>query len=226
MNGAEKITLAAAAALLVGAGCAPVKSQPFFQSHGAANVAGDQQVVERFEEARDREEQVEADEVTVLIDTLPEGLTFEDGVLRVAEDYDHEVVGKFVLGPKAGMFYLAAGFHDYEDGWRKGLCYWQAPLEWVTLGFWSVVPTSYPCHPTPVRSKVDVEQEARLMAKSAGADTVLMGYLGGDQQETLGAAGLLIRVDPRMRGDGLRTRPFKYEREELETAARPSAPRL
>ncbi len=40
------------------------------------------------------------------------------------------------------------GFYEYnaDESLRRGYCYWQVPLHWLTLGLWYVVPTDYPCN--------------------------------------------------------------------------------
>lgn len=197
-------------------GCGPLQSEPNFQGFGEADLERDAQVLQRYDELRGDEKPRK--EVRVLLDTIPEGIKLDGGQFSVEEGYQHQIVGKFALAPQGGMFYFMAWFHDYEDGWRKGLCYWQVPLEWLTLGIWTAVPTAYPCFPTPAREKLKLQADAKALAEAAGADTVIMGwFMSLDQKEALGAAGLLIKLDPRMK-DALKTKPFKPDSKMLDEA--------
>jgi hypothetical protein len=185
--------------------CGTVQGAATFQGFGVADLERDAEVIAQFDETKG--DGVKRDQVTVLLDTLPEGIKVSEGSFGVEEGFQHEIVGKFVIGSGAASFLW---FSDFEEGWRKGMCYWQVPLVWVTLTIWIVVPTYYPCFATPVRTKIAVTRDAKALAAAADADTVLMGFIGGSQDETFGAAGLLVRIDPAMKGK-IKTKPFKYE---------------
>jgi hypothetical protein len=186
-------------------GCGAVTSRMTFQGFGEADMERDQAIVERFAQSRDAEEPHA--EVKVLLDTIPEGITTDEGSFSVEEDYQHEILGKFAMLPGAGDV-LMVWFADYEDGWRKGLCYWQVPLTWITLTLWNVVPTSYPCHTLPFRSKIAIIRDLKRAAAVAGADTVIASFIGATQDEAYGAGGIMIRIDPRLKDD-MKTKPFK-----------------
>ena len=48
---------------------------------------------------------------------------------------------------------------DYEETWRKALCWPQAPLKAASLGMWVLVPTAWPCF-----AKIPSEEEERQRA--------------------------------------------------------------
>lgn len=190
-------------------GCATVHSQLRFQGFGDADLERDARVVEDFRTKRGAGGLTE--DVKLLIDTIPEGIKASEGTFSVEEGYQHEIVGKLVLVPGNGLDYWITGFPDYEDGWRKGVCYWQVPLHWLTFGTWQIVPTSYPCVTTLTRSKIALSREAKAAAAAAGADTAIVSFVGGDQENALGATGLLLRLDPRMKKGDVKTKPIKRD---------------
>ncbi len=192
-------------------GCGAVRSEPAFQGLGEADLERDAAVIETYEATVGDE--AKREDIRVLLDTLPVGIKLSEGSFGVEEGYNHQMIGKFALGPGANLFW----FNDFEAGWRKGLCYWQVPLTWLTLTLWWAVPTFYPCFPSSYRTKLAVTRDAKTLAAAAGADTVIMGFLGGDQEDTLGAAGLMIRLDPEMKGK-IETKPIKPE--DFDTARR------
>jgi hypothetical protein len=179
-------------------------------SVGEANPERDEQIAERFEDAPSAQQPAD-EQVHVLVDTVPEGLTYADGQLSVDKGYDHEVLASFEMKTieRHATFWFTAQFFAYEDTWRRGLCWWQVPLQWVTLGFWSVVPTSYPCHPTAYRSKAAWVESVRTLAEVADATGVIMTYADDDQKEALRTLGFLVRLDPKVLGGHLKTQPVK-----------------
>jgi hypothetical protein len=193
-------------ALLLSA-CGAVRSEPRFQAFGEADLERDARVIEEFRKSRDGG--ASHDDVKVLLDTVPEGIKTSEGSFSVEDGFAHVILGKFTLIPGRGLGYWFTWFPDYEDSWRKGVCYWQIPLHWVTMGLWAMVPTSYPCFTTPARSKISLVRDAKTLAAASGADTVIVSFVGANQEEAVGAAGLLIRLDPRMKSDGIKTKPFK-----------------
>jgi hypothetical protein len=187
--------------------CAAIIPTAEFTGYGDANPERDIEIAERFE--ANETPIAESAKIRVLIDTIPEGLVFDDGQLSVTEGYAHEIRGKFSLRNSGLLgFYFFAWFFPYEDDWRKGLCYWQVPLEWVTLGLWSVVPTSYPCHPDRRLEKKAWVSYARALALEADADGVIMSYIFSDRKNAHGASGFLIVLDPRMKAGSLKTKPL------------------
>ena len=186
--------------------CGTLKPHYVFVGAGEVDPGRDHDVVERVKEAHG--DTSPPPDVKVLMNTIPEGIDASGMTIKVEADYNHKILGTFQILPQRGMFYFTAWFYDYEDTWRKGVCYWQAPLEWLTLGFWSLVPTSYVCHPSSgYRTKVEVVEDVKRAAAAAGADLVIMNFLGAKDDDAMGATGLLIHMDPRFKAGEIKTKP-------------------
>lgn len=141
--------------------------------------------------------------VAVLLDQMPVGIHENGpGLLAVETGYQHEILGRATVRGRKGTFYFLARFLEYRDEWRRALCYWQVPLEWITLGFWSLVPTSYACHAsgTPLTREEAIE-DLRKAASAVNADLVFIQSpktLKNDEVKEMTA--WMIRLDPRVRG--------------------------
>lgn len=195
-----RILCALVAASLLG-GCATLPPGGTFKKSGVADLEAEQDVAKRYSEAiveaMATGNHVPKEEVTVLLSAVPEGLVISDGVIRNVEGYHHEVIGTFRTYGRAGNTFW---FADYKEGWRKGLCYPQTPLTWVTLGIWMIVPTSWACSATPWLSKNDYIQASRTMAKEAGGDLVILQFEneGFEGRAALVGKGVIIRTDPNL----------------------------
>jgi hypothetical protein len=84
---------------------------------------------------------------------LPKGITLkQDQDIKISPSSEYILVDKIYLKvPFLSNPYIHNGtiwFYSYrpEEGWRKPFCHVQVPLHWVTLGLWSLVPLSWPCH--------------------------------------------------------------------------------
>lgn len=190
-------------------GCGAIQPTLNYEGFGAADPERDQAMVQKL---RETEPPPVGSEVVVLVDTIPEGINLDDGAIKVEDGYQHQLLGKFALLPGAGGFVSAISFPDYKDSWRKGYCYWQAPLGWVTLTLWTfLVPLNYPCWGDASMEKKDAVAEAKQVAKAAGGDLVIMTYagagLGGDANYVYGAVGFILKVDPRMKQGDIKTKP-------------------
>ncbi|MEM9692304.1 MAG: hypothetical protein AAGA56_07155 [Myxococcota bacterium] len=192
--------------------CGTVHPTARFQSFGTVDIVRDAEIVKNFDNGDGLSAAPTDGEIIVLIDTLPEGITTNNTSFSVEEGYQHELVGKFALASQ-GRFYWLVGFPEYDDGWRKGLCYWQAPLHWLTLGLWMLVPTDYACNTATARDKVTFVADVKRLAKEAGADTAIIGFLGINQEEAVAVGGILLRLDPKLKGEELKTKPFEYKNE-------------
>ena len=191
------LTATLVALTLLSTGCAPLHRTVEYTATGAADPRGDTKIKENFEAGRESPLPADAENVTVMIDTVPEGITLENGVLGVEDGYQHRIVGKFKVGPDAGFF------PAYKQGWRKGACYWQQPLVIATLFIWAIVPTYYPCYTTPALPKAEVVDALKRVAFEAGGDMVVATYLQESQDQASSAVGFIIQTDPRMlAGDG------------------------
>jgi hypothetical protein len=181
---------------------------------GTANFSRDRQIVEKADDAGPS---AEADRVIVLLDTIPEGIGVHEGVIRVEDGYQHQILGKVAVTPNNHVSLIALfGFPDYESSWRKPFCYPQTILTYATLTLWAlVVPTAYPCYGAPGISEEVVEKKLRNAAVAAGGDMVIATVMRmGNSDKLFGASGLIVKMDPRMRGGALKTSPAKPPKDE------------
>ena len=83
---------------------------------------------------------------------MPPGIILSDNgtTIAVAEGYEgqYETIGavevKYVFHNYALQnLYFTTG--DYQETWRKAVCWPQAPLKMLTLGAWNILPFSWPC---------------------------------------------------------------------------------
>lgn len=202
-----RAALALAATFVLG--CGAIQPTLNYEGFGQADPERDEQIVTGI---RENVPPPVGNEVVVLVDTLPEGISLDDGAIKVEDGYQHQLLGKFALLPGNGGFVSAISFADYKDSWRKGYCYWQAPLGWVTLTLWNfLVPLNYPCWGDASMTKKDAVAEAKQVAKAAGGDLVIMTYAGtgmtGDANYVYGAVGFIVKVDPRMKEGDIKTKP-------------------
>ena len=175
--------------------CATLRTQLRYSGFGEADFSRDRAVTERFKDSRDEP----APQVKVLVDTVPEGLSVKDGLLRVEEGYSHEILGKFSLLPQNPVISIYA-FADYEDGWRKVLCYPQIPLVWLTLSIWPLVPTFYPCYGSVTQRREKLLDDVKRITQAAQGDVAIVSFglsPNLDPEEAFGAAGYILRLDPR-----------------------------
>lgn len=149
--------------LTASTGCATIRPAVVVSTFGDVNVKGDRELSET---ASQRQESPKG--VRVISGELPEGLELVDGAAKLVVKAGYEGTYR-VLGTveadyarKQGEATLRNMFWtwDYDETWRKGLCYWQIPFKVLTLGIWSyVIPFHYPCIAT-----APGEEEARKEA--------------------------------------------------------------
>lgn len=205
--------------LVLLAGCGQVHRRVQFTRSGAADPVADKNVSERYKESVREPASADASKVVVMIDTLPPGVTMKDDVLSVEPGFDHEVIGKFVLGPDAAFFY------NYRDGWRSGYCHPQQILFVGTLFIWGLVPLYYPCYVDANISKVDMVEYLKKLGVAAGGDLIIASYVGGDAENVAVTQGFVLRADPRL-GDGSgegEAEPETEDEAEAEPDAEPKA---
>jgi hypothetical protein len=156
----------------------------------------------------------EAEDVRVLVGTLPEGMRVEHDQLAV-DSSRYEVVGRVSADFKAfGLTWLGWWFYDYPEGqgWRNAYCGVQVPLTWVTLSLWTFVPLHYPCAVVEGSSTSAVgDRRARIIktlqkaTKAAGGDLLVVTGLG-DLHLVAAGSGELISSVPMMHGSGFALR--------------------
>ena len=64
--------------------------------------------------------------------------------------------------------------------WRRGLCYWQVPIAWLTLGIWHLVPLYYPCipaiwHTGALREVAGEEKRIAILRSGLRAEACRLG---------------------------------------------------
>lgn len=204
-------------ALIALTGCGQVHRRAQYTRSGAADPVADKNVADRYKASVGEPASAEASKVVVMIDTLPPGVSLKDDVLSVEPGFDHEVIGKFTLGPDISFF------HNYRDGWRRGFCHPQQILYVGTLFIWGLVPLYYPCYPTGIVSKVDMVDYLKKLGAAAGGDLIIASYVGGDADNVAMTTGFVLRADPRL-GDGAGELEAEPEEEpDAEPEAEPKA---
>jgi hypothetical protein len=185
--------------------CGSVRPTLSVSKPGVSDIEGEREIVDRYAKAISDSIEVPKEEVIVLVSALPEGISYNQETMTVEEGYDHELLATFEFMPSNATPYW---FADYRAGWRKGLCYPQVPLSWVTLGIWpTFVPTAWPCWGTPKNDKLDMLQDVRRVGASAGGDTVILQMVewpGSDS--VIAARGFVLRADPRVRATNFERR--------------------
>jgi hypothetical protein len=160
-----------------GAGCASVNYAPRIVSVGT----GEYRDTRALDQKAAKVSAAEAARVKVFFDDLPDGMTSQNGRL-VWDEARYEVVGRVGVTPQsAGFSNVAWGFYDYapDQSWRKGYCWWQVPLGWLTIGIWAITPFYAPCwvlpESDPAVRKERIVQSIRRAGFALGADLVVMG---------------------------------------------------
>lgn len=173
--------------------------------------------------------------VEVVAGVIPKGLDVTEGgsKIMVAPGYE----GQFeVLGTvesdymKGNSMAFLKNFYwtwNYEEGWRKGLCWPQAPLKAVTLGLWNMLPWSWPCMatmPDETGRQKDHIAAIKRVAAAMGADLVVLTNSGDLSVTTVNArsgavVGTSITKNMSLRG-------FAIRRRDSNVASRPGPSKL
>jgi hypothetical protein len=203
--------ITAGASLLALQGCATVQMKASFSSMGEYDAGKNTRVNEQYVELRDGGPQAMAGkpEVRVLVNALPKGIALKDGAISVTEGYEHQILGKFRVGPDFGFF------PNYRAGWRDYYCYPQIPLVWVTLAMWAIfVPAYYPCITTGYNAKSDIIEAVKQITTAARGNLAVVSFLGeeevepGEEERAVGATGFILIMDPRFQGRAPETTPI------------------
>lgn len=175
-------------------GCASQSYSPRIDYIGAYRDA--ESVNELAESVSDRE----AADVPVLLNELPSGVSSVDGKIAVSPESQWILVAEATADPNGGPRFWFRQFYDYNDdeSWRKGFCYWQVPLHWVTLGLWFLVPTDYACNVSEDRSVQSAnkrkERVVRTLQRAAKATHSDLVVLTGERKTSLVHAGTGVIV--------------------------------
>lgn len=177
--------------------CAAVRPRASVTGIGDANPTRDQNIADNYQDAA-----AGAGGVRVFVDSLPPGVEMTNGEIQLQPGYSHRLLAKFTLksGHGKGLSGLR-GFPDYRAGWKKGYCYPQTVLTYLTIFIWSILPPAYPCYGSAVVPKEDMVEDLKALGAAAGGDLVVAGYRGGDGADVHSAVGFILMMDPRFRGN-------------------------
>lgn len=197
------------AVVLGGTGCFQAHVQPelSFRGSWAEDPAKDRAMRKRLEDLRLRLDvepigsgpvssatspAQDADDapIEIFVGKIPAGLTLKEHVIYVDEGAPYEILGRATVVLNSGS---AATFPDYKDGWRKPLCYWQAPLTWVTLGIWMLIPLNYPCGVPTYLPKEKVLAVTRNLVRELGGSFFVGNYLFENEDQAGGLDGFVVR---------------------------------
>lgn len=90
--------------------------------------------------------------------------------------------GAYVTADESFLDGLGWRFYPYreDESWRKGYCYWQVPLNWVTIFVWAQLPLYWTCKPSApsdqgLREKL-IAQQAQKIAVTTGSEAVIVFF--------------------------------------------------
>ena len=158
----------------------------------------------------------DASDVKVFTGSVPDGITLSSNGQVTADPARYEVLGEVSASPNGGaLSRFGAWFYPYpeDESWRKGLCYWQVPLTWITLGFYAwIAPWQYPCRVVDGNSASAIEDRRhRVIAtmqkatKALGGNLLLVTGYGGTV--TVGAtSGVVLGEAELTHGQGIAIR--------------------
>lgn len=166
-------------------GCATLRPAVSVTRFGDVNPKADRELA--LAAAKSEES---AEDVRVVQGQLPEGLELleQSTTIAVARGYEqsYQVLGTVEAdyGPVGSSLGITNLFWapDYDEGWRKALCYPQVPLKILTMSLWVAVPLHYPCWATIPGEDERMEpliQHVRKGAKAMGANLVVLTATGG-----------------------------------------------
>jgi hypothetical protein len=126
-----------------------------------------------------------AEDVKVMIGSIPPGMTVENDVLKVDPE-QYEVLGR-VEAHLNNPLTANLGFWVYDyapaERWRVAYCAWQVPLSWVTLSLWAwLSPVHYPCKALmgdDEKRTAGIVETLKRAGKALGADLVVVPGIGG-----------------------------------------------
>jgi hypothetical protein len=187
-----------------------------FGPTGRVDLDRNQAVVQRAEQMKQ-----EPDNVEIFGGKMPEGLelTEEGSKIVVAPGFEnrYQVLGTVEsdYSKKINSAILKNLYWtwDYEETWRKALCWPQAPLKALSLGIWVLVPTAWPCF-AKIPGEEEERQKAHLvqlkkLTAAMGGNLVVLSSSGDLQVTTINARsgavmGQSITKDMSLKGFALR----------------------
>ena len=198
------------ALLFLTTGCATIRPDVHVVHFGQSDLLKDQAVSEATSEVSVDEP---LPEIKVFYGEMPQGLALEEGGAKLvilegfADAYRviGSVEGDYISASQwAGMRNMFWTW-DYEDSWRKALCYPQVPLKIITFGIWSyMIPLHYPCFASvpndEAKRRMALQSEMMRAAEVMGGDLIVIigssstfaitGNNGVVTSQTIGMTGL------------------------------------
>jgi hypothetical protein len=143
--------------------------------------------------------------VEIVTQLEPTGFSYDKVAMRMnaGAESGHEVLQYISIEfPTMENPARVLWFGDYapHQRWRRGLCYWQVPIMWVTLGIWHLVPVYYPCipaiwHTGALREVAGEEKRIAILRSALQAEACRLGGTAviGVAIDDGGAAGWVVR---------------------------------
>jgi hypothetical protein len=163
-------------------GCASIRPAVVVETFGDSDPARDEAIAERAED-----EDSPVPDVRVVSGAIPEGLSLSENnqKLIVEKGYRkrYRILGSVEADYERGAEYAFIKNYlwtwDYEEDWRKGLCYWQVPFKVLSLGIWSYLfPGHYPCFSAvpgdESERKAGLQAYLKRGAKAMGGNLVIL----------------------------------------------------
>jgi hypothetical protein len=173
--------------VLLSAGCASIRPAVTVKHFGSLDPERDQRV-SAVAYQNVESEQPGAVGVEVVSGSLPPGLDLREGGTKLV--VQKEAAGEYQIIGEVEASYTPAlkgallknvywTWTNYREGWRKGLCYPQAPLKALTLGIWTfVVPLAWPCiarAPSEETARqIDLVRALKFGAQAMGGNLVVV----------------------------------------------------
>lgn len=211
------------AAVLSACASVPAGLRADAYGEGDVDLARDRAVVDAAKELE------ETPEIPVFRGKLPPGINIKDNgtVIEIAPSHagEYEVLGKVESDYTKGMSSAVVNnlwwTWDYEQGWRKGLCYPQIPLKIVTLGIYSYFsPLHWPCMavvPTSEESRQETHYaNLKRLAKAMGADFVVLAAKSALEVTTVskyGSRSTSVHADIALSGFAVKRKKGKKKSE-------------
>lgn len=174
-----------------------------------------------FDPARDRalseaaeDRSVDVSGVRVVVGSPPDGLELADNGFKliVKDGYQsaYQVLGTvhvaYLRDLENAIVRNLFWTWNYEQSWRKVLCYPQVPLKILTLGIWYIVPTEYPCLAVVPSNEHDREADLvtalRRGAKVMGGNLVFLSRLNGANVDVISTSFAYSTVRSNMAASG------------------------
>jgi hypothetical protein len=160
-------------------GCATLHPLVSVTKFGEVDTSGDKSINESAKKI------VDTSDVKVISGSFPEGLTLveQSSKIVVLPGYEnkYDIIGEAdadylkALKPLQAVFWVG----EYDEPWRRNLCYPQAPLKLLTFGLWGIFsPTAWPCSEKAPSEELDRKaaliDELKKGVKAAGGNLLVI----------------------------------------------------